>query len=518
MTDIALRPLSRLAPVLGSFFCIAVLLGGHARGAVVGVNDFYLTQQYMGTASGGDGSEAYRQVEVAMANKAMRDAAVNGASFVRFAATGYLPSLPGQRSDLALWMTDPDRYWERIDALMAMLDRNSLKAVVTFIWNSNQFPAITNETLRDLVTNPNSKSFALASKYIEEFVRRYRDRSVLFYELTNELNLGADLDLVGRCRKANGPRNCATSGNYTTNEMIEFCRQLSVVIRKFDLKVKLSSGFSLPRRAAEHMRARPEWVTGNTDFTPDTQSQFEKNLTEIHSMVDILGVHIYPDTDGGENTRYGSTDPRSTIMLESSVAAAKHIGKPLYVGEYGDTILGDNDDKSFTIRIMNRIAELKPEYSSPWVWEFYQKKTYLTHDTSDDKDSMEPGMTDRQIARFRKLALDFGHPTPDIAELRSHAPNLVLTWPLNCAVLDKSQNVHAAASDDAGRAITVNFIFDDKNTIEPHARSYEKEFSTEGVSPGSHVIKVQAIVPGGPISEASVRVIVGTQSAPGTCR
>jgi hypothetical protein len=167
--------------------------------------------------------------------------------------------------------------------------------------------------------------------------------------------------------------------------------------------------------------------------------------------------------------------------------------------------------------MMNRIAELKPEYSSPWVWEFYQKNTYQSHDTNDDKDSMEPGITDHQISRFRKLALDFGRPAPDLKELRKHPPNLVLSWPLDCSVLDKEQLVHALASDDAGRAIAVTFLLDGKKIIQINAPPYEKTYSTASVSPGIHTIRVQATVADGLESHMDARVIAGSGSTAGSC-
>ncbi len=511
------RPLIALASVAGFLFMICGL-SHKGQAAMLGVNDFYLTQQYLGTASGGDGGDRYRRVEVAMADKALRDAEINGAWFVRLSATGFDPVLPGQRGDLDLWRSDPGAYWARIDELMSALDRHSLQGVFSLIWNPEQFPAMTGETVRDLVANANSKSYALVVRYVNEYVRRYKDRhTVLFYELTNELNLGADLDLLGRCQKIQNKAACVTVGNYTTDEMIAFCRRLAMVIHNADHKVKISSGFSLPRRAAEHMRAHAEWITGNTDFTPDSPDQFEKNLREIHTMVDIIGVHIYPDPDGGENTRFGATDPRSIVTLEASIRAARKLNKPLYVGEFGDAEKDDSDDSSFTMRMMNKIAELRPEFSSPWVWELYQASPYRTHDTHESDYSMEPGMTDRQISRFRELAKSFGQPVPDGKSLKKIPPHVVLTWPLDCTLLTPSQLVYAIASDDSGRAPSVKFFLDDKQVAQKDIPPYETEITSLGVTPGNHVLKALANDATGLQAVYETPVLVGALAPGGAC-
>ena len=504
-----------LALVAGIFINV---WGSFAAGAAeLGVNDFFLARQYLGYASQGDGSDRYRRVEIAMAAKALRDAQVNGASFVRLSASGFAPSSPGQGGDLDLWRADREKYWGRIDEMMAALDKYGLRGVFSFVWNPLQFPAMTGETVRDMVTNPNSKSYGLAAKYVEEFVSRYRGRhTVLFYELTNEFNLGADLDLAGGCQKSRGVTACASQGNYTTDEMIRFCQRLATVIRNADSGVKISSGFSLPRKAAEHLRSRPEWVTGSADFTPDSLDQFEKNLRDIHAMVDIIGVHIYADPDG-ENMRFGVTDARSTKTFEITVLTARKIGKPIYVGEFGDADRGDSDDSSFTIRMFDKIAELRPAYSSPWVWEFYQSNTYRTHDTRASQFSMEPGITDRQISKFRQLAMILGEPVPAQKALEKVSPHVVLTWPLDCTLLADPQLVHAVASDDAGRSITVKILLDDKQMALKGVAPFEAQIPIAGVAPGNHILEAIAVDSAGLRATYETPVIIGAVTSGGAC-
>src|SRR5688572_12929322 len=141
-----------LARALG--FAALVLLSWCALAAQVqqmpvGANKPDLAVQYLGTASGGDGSERYRRVTTAMAQKAIADAADAGIGFFRVAITGFAPRKPGDRSDLALWQQDPQRYWSLIDQMMDDLDRAGLRLVPVLAWNSTQFPILANDAYRN---------------------------------------------------------------------------------------------------------------------------------------------------------------------------------------------------------------------------------------------------------------------------------------------------------------------------------------------------------------------------------
>ena len=60
------------------------------------------------------------------------------------------------------------------------------------------------ETMQDLLTKKDSKSRQYCELYVYQFVSRYKDDpSILFWEVCNELNLGADLPL-NRGEASNG--------------------------------------------------------------------------------------------------------------------------------------------------------------------------------------------------------------------------------------------------------------------------------------------------------------------------
>ncbi|MBU0620482.1 MAG: cellulase family glycosylhydrolase [Gammaproteobacteria bacterium] len=272
---------------------------GDAKSTVsIGVNKFDLFIQYTGTASGGDGSVPYRRVTRAMAKKALDDAKDAGIKFVRVSMSGRTSTKPGDgRDSLDLWRTDPETFWRQVDEMMDDLDARGIQIVPVLMWGTGKFPLMTGEPLGEILRNPQSKSWELLTRFVTDFVSRYRMRNtILFYELTNELNNYADLNLEKRCNKYK--EVCEEGDSFTANDMITYTWRFANLVRSLDTTRLISSGFSIPRGSAEHLRKRPEWSTKKTDWRPDSREQFAKNLEEIHAGVDIISIHLY----GGKKT------------------------------------------------------------------------------------------------------------------------------------------------------------------------------------------------------------------------
>jgi hypothetical protein len=494
--------LAALAIIFGTSACATERHG-------VGLNKFDLVKQYTGYASGGDASHRYLKVTQAMGRKAILDARDANVGYLRVSATGFSPS------DLQMWREEPSRYWARIDELMDDLDKAGVKGIFTFIWNTDQFPLMTGETAHDLLSNPDSRSYRAAESYIAQFVERYRHRrTILFYELTNEMNLGADLDTVSRCHKEEGKASCAAKANYTTAEMIQFTRRLAALIRGLDPARPISSGFAVPRPSAEHLRARPEWRTGKADFTPDTLQQFQRHLGDIHQDLDLISVHLYPTE---ANRRFGTSDRRSTQLLEIVKQAADNIGKPLFIGEFGDSERLDGTADSYTVRALDRIVALDIPYSAVWAWQFYQKTPYTTRDNQHTAYSLEPGITDAAIYAIARTNERMGKRVPARSLPDRIPPRVVLTWPLECSTLRDLQNLYAVASDDSGAMGAVEFWLDDRLQTSDFTPPYEATLATSGIARGEHTIKVKAIDQAGNSAEYLTIIRVGKQGPGSAC-
>lgn len=423
---------------------------GSLRG-MLGANAPQLVLQYTGTASSANGSPAARAVTVAMARKAIADARDVGFSFLRVMAAGYGPvapppaGAPGQ-DDLALWQADPERYWSCLDRMFDDLDAANIRLVPSFLWNPLQFPALTNETIADLIANPHSASRRLLLRYMTEFIERYRARhTILFYELTNELNLEADLDLVGRCLATAPAANCAAYGNFTTAQMNLFARELTQRIRTLDPTRAISSGYSLPRAAAFHLAAQPEFSANGPDWTQDSKAQFRYMLIVTGKPFDLWSVHIYPG-----DVRWGDPAGSEAITLAVAAHAALYHGKRLYLGEFGDTGVSP-----YLVTMLHRLGVGTVAYASIWVWELYQQSTWQSADlTASPPMSLEPGFTD---------AIDelLTHAADGLGRWKRPSVRVVITAPLPCATLSGAVQLYATASASGLRQVDrVQFAVD----------------------------------------------------------
>ena len=425
--------------------------------ASIGLNKVDLFQQYLGTASGGDGGEAYRRVTQGMAKKAIADAHDVGVRFFRASATGLRPTTFGEPGDLDLWRRDPAAHWALFDQMMDDLHAQDMRVVLTLAWHAAQFPAMTGETIPVMLRDPGSKSYMLLSQYVTELVSRYHSHpAMMFYELTNELDLGADRDIAGRrCRKKMElSEPCDTLGNYTTDDVIAFTNRLAGLIRKIDKTHPISSGFSVPRPHSKWQRENPEWQIKKRPEA-DTREQLQQYLGDINQAADIISVHVY---DNEENRRFGSGNPVDLLPILKS--AADRIGKPLFVGEFGEPDAPAADENSFTDRMLGKIVELRVPYSAIWVWEFYQRNPYTRIDKRNNTFSLEPGYTDRLIAKLTAANKTLGNPAPAPKGPDTTAPRLVLTWPIECSKLEDNQKLYAVASDDSGKVSRVEFWLD----------------------------------------------------------
>lgn len=468
----------------------------------VGLNKFDLLKQYTGRASGGDGSAAYRRVTKAMARRSLADAQDAGVTLMRVAVGGYAPTAFGEDGDLDLWLSNPAKFWTHMDQMMNDLDEFGIRLIPVLMWNAGQFPAMANETLADLVKDPRSKSRILLNTFVTDFVTRYRDRqTIYFYELTNELNLQADLDAVARCKKRR-KKECAARENISTDDLIVFSGQFAGLIRESDKFRLISSGYSVPRASAEHLRSRPEWSSSGPDWSRDSREQFSKHLKEIHSAVDIISIHLY---SGKANNRFGTDDPLA--LLEEAHRAAREAGKPLFVGEFGDLnpVLAGPD--SHVARMIDRMVKLGVEYSAVWVWEFYQGSTYRPRDTKASKMSLEPGYTDYLIDRIREA--NHAGRRKAVRGEDILPPRVVLTWPLECSVLKNGQTIHAVVSDDSGAVKKVDFLLDDGLVGNDESPPYQALVSAIKLKTGVHRLTARAYDFSGNAAEFSSEVIVG---------
>ena len=163
----------------------------------------------------------FRKVNTSsVAEKSLDERARCRCQLCSVAVAGTAPVRSGQRGDLDLWKQNPEAYWKVMDQMMDALQARGIKIVPVFVWNLGQFPSMNDEGQVDaLLTNPNSRSWKLLGSYISEFAMRYRNYAgILFYELGNEFNLPADLDVNRRCETAKFLM-CGAKANFSSGRI-----------------------------------------------------------------------------------------------------------------------------------------------------------------------------------------------------------------------------------------------------------------------------------------------------------
>jgi hypothetical protein len=447
-------------------------------GGPLGANKFDLLQQYLGYASGGNGSPAYQRITRAMGRKAILDAREAGLTFLRVSMSGYSPVVHnGPHNDvLPLWQSDPVTYWQALDAMFDDLDKAGLKVVPTLLWNPLQFPALAGDTEADFFGQPASASRLLAKQFISDVARRYRGRhTVLFYELTNEFNLDTDLDMVRRCQKdhADAPQRCGPVGNFSSESLQAFARDMVAVLRQVDPERLVSSGYGLPKKSGGHLARQPEWSPKGADWTTDSESDYESGLIEAQRDFDIISAHIYPQSQFPNSL--------SGAKLMTTLADMVHAQrKRLFVGEFGD-----KSQSSFVADMVNAFDAGGVDYAALWVWEFYQFATFVPRGGEPTAFSVEPG------SRPDVISVLAARRTANTAQDRA-GPRVVLTWPPACTVLDRPITLAAVASEGLDVPQQVEFLLNGQKIGEAATPPFRLDFDPNSVPAGAGVIEVRA--------------------------
>jgi Cellulase (glycosyl hydrolase family 5) len=363
-----------------------LVLGGQPFQAIA-MNKFDLFYQFLGVASNSPATVTRPQ-----AITAMNDAVAAGVCCFRVAAMPYWPV------DTDTYVNQPADFWAAFDDMMAELRARGLKIVPVVWWNAWLFPDLAGEPMHDIFS-ASSVSNDLLLTFAGELATRYgADDTVLFWDLTNEINLNAELDFGVRTTSGisvphGSPAARSAADNYTSDEMATLLADLTAHMKSFDPNHLVSSGYSVPRSYAWHLRADPEWA--GDDKTPDSISQMEQYLALTHpDPIDIVSIHLYPDAD-----RLGF-DGRDPGVLGRYQDAADALAKPLFVGEFGDTnpTVSELRSANFTRRCMLEMLQRRVPLSLIWVWEFYQFNPSVpsTH-------SIEPGVDDALIAAYSEI-------------------------------------------------------------------------------------------------------------------
>lgn len=167
--------------------------------------------------------------------------------------------------------------------------------------------------------------------YFSAFNRlNYHEPAIWAWELGNEYSLGADLPNAAEHRPPVqldlGTAASRSAEDDLTHEMVvTACAEFGRAVRALDSTRPITTGHSLPRRAAEHLRREKTWAQ-------DSPGEFERNLVEVTpSPCDLISVHLYPF----DKERFNAKDTPYAQTMRYCMEAARRGGKALFVGEFG---------------------------------------------------------------------------------------------------------------------------------------------------------------------------------------
>ena len=273
--------------------------------------------------------------------------------FIRFACCGFWPK------DWTLYRSNKNEYFRRMDRLVAEAREHNIGLIPSLFWYDACIPDIVGES-RNQWGNPKSKTMAFMRQYVQEVVGRYlHERVIWAWELGNEYSLGADLPNAAEQRPPVlidlGTATARSAADDLTHEMIvTACAEFAKAVRALDSKRPITTGHSLPRPAAEHLRREKKW-------TQDSPQEFERNLLEATpSSCDLISVHLYPL----DKERFNAKATPYAQTLQYCMEAARRGGQALFVGEFGapDTPK-DGGPEAARKQIMEMIAALDPPAS-----------------------------------------------------------------------------------------------------------------------------------------------------------
>ncbi len=355
--------------------------------------------------------------------ESLTHAASKGIRFIRFQANLFSP-LNFKR----YYIEQPGRFWKAYDELVGTARRFGIGLVPFFYANLNLTSGYLGVSCREnfrIGSEPN----LLLKKFIKELITRYMDNPViLFWELTNELNLYADLG-----------SGCSP----TTDEMITFLRDLATFVKNIDVRHSISAGHSIPRKGAEHLRDCQKRL-GNIPsqdlpvscWATDSLSEFQRNIKDINpDPIDIISVHLYNQDCHSyyrecETERFDVTGKFSANLLNIIKNITDRLGRRLFVGEFGDSdpwiqgsLAGKPEDKTapFSQNVLEKIVELGIPYAAIWEW-------YAPHIWQDRVIwRIAPGETDFIISKIQEAN---AKPSPPVSTslraLRQHDTMLMV--------------------------------------------------------------------------------------------
>lgn len=314
--------------------------------------------------------------------KGLDELAKRGIPFIRFMGGGFWPN------DWALYRDNPTRYFELMDAVVKAAEERHIGLIPSLFWWYACIPDVVGEPINQW-GNPESKTIAFMRKYVEDVVGRYKDSPAIWaWELGNEYSLAADLPNAADHRPwakpdLGTPASRSEADDLRHDMVVTACTEFATAVRKIDAKHLITTGHSLPRPAAEHMRRELSWKQ-------DSVEELQKNLLDVTpDPCNLVSIHVYPFEEKG---RFNQQVTPYKQVLDACLQVCVKAGKPLFVGEFGapDDKDGGGPEVAKTefMKLLSAIEESAVPLAALWVFDLPLQDSFINI-TADNQRSYQ---------------------------------------------------------------------------------------------------------------------------------
>jgi hypothetical protein len=311
---------------------------------------------------------------------ALQSASSLGFKVIRFAASGFWPV------DHKLWfdVSTRSKFFEALDTVFEDAKMFNVQLIPSLMWNQFSFVDICrNNSMSKLMKSTTSCSHQNAKIFTQMVVQRYSikySNQIKAWELGNELNNLVDLDLAKQqpsiAPALGTPKFRTSADNFTTVDMMRFQSNMNSWIRAFDTQTPISSGLTIARPSAWHLRN--SYFLKNRNWSKDTQKEYIQTIIDQNECCNFISMHLYPGID---NIRWNMS---TSQVLKYTIETIKNkFGeqKQIYLGEFGVSLPDRRNPSSlnynFTSEILNVVKE-EVLLATYWVWQFQGQLTTMS--------------------------------------------------------------------------------------------------------------------------------------------
>jgi len=297
--------------------------------------------------------------------------------FVRFAACPFWPV------DWKPYLDDKEAYFRLLDGVVKAAEDNDIGLVASVMtWWPSGIPDLVGEPVSQW-GNPESETVRFMRRYTREMVTRYLDSPAIWvWEFGNEYSLSADIASPKHrppvAAHLGTPKTRSAADDLTHDMVVVACREFAEVVRGIDGNRPITTGHSLPRPVAQHLRTERKWVQ-------DTPGQFVRNLLDVTpDPFDMISVHIYAQN---HRDRFGRKLVPYRETLSLCMDAAKRSGKSLFVGEFGASHAGEHggpeEARKQNREIIAAIDRCRVPLAALWVYDYSRDAAFNVTPTNE---------------------------------------------------------------------------------------------------------------------------------------